>query len=137
MLTAENDNERLVLQFLDDWSTSDADLLASRFTEDGYYWNIPGPSAKGRDNVRQLLQTLFSLRSFRMENLGMASKGNTVYVERIDHLTFPDGRTLPLRVFGVFEIEGGLIKEWREYFDRATVTRFSEGGSADEETRFR
>lgn len=137
MLVPENENERVVLQFLEDWSTSDADMLTAYFTDDGHYWNIPGPSAKGRENVRTLLQTLFSLRSFRMENLGICSKGPTVYVERIDHLTFPDGRTLPLPVFGVFEMDGGKIREWREYFDRATVTRFSEGGDASQTTPFR
>src|SRR6476660_1299495 len=111
MLIPENENERRVLKFLEDWSTSDADLLASYFTDDGHYWNIPGPSAMGRENVRRLLLRLFSLRSFRMENIGICSKRDTVYVERIDHLTFPDQRTLPLPVFGVFVMEDGLIKE--------------------------
>ena len=115
--------EAFVLEFLDDWSKSDARSLADRFTDDGYYRNMPAPTARGREAVRALIAQLFEFASFRMEILGVSSRGNTVYTERIDHLTFTDTSkgTLPLPVFGVFELEGGLIKEWREYFDLATV----------------
>lgn len=62
-----------------------------------------------------------------MEVVGIASRGNIVYTERIDHHTFPDPALGPLAlpVFGVFVLENGLIQEWREYFDLGTVEEFA------------
>ena len=42
---------------------------------------------------------------------------------RIDHTATPsitDGRTINLPCRGVFEMEHGKIKVWRDYFDLAT-----------------
>ena len=36
--------------------------------------------------------------------------------ERVDHFVSPE-RTVSLPVMGTFELEGGLIKAWRDYFD--------------------
>jgi limonene-1,2-epoxide hydrolase len=40
--------------------------------------------------------------------------------ERTDYVPH-DGRQIALRICGVFEISGGLIAAWREYFDSAAV----------------
>ena len=49
------------------------------------------------------------------------SDGNLVMNERTDVMRRKDGAD-PLPVTGVFEIENGKIKAWRDYFDMATVT---------------
>jgi limonene-1,2-epoxide hydrolase len=36
--------------------------------------------------------------------------------ERTDHITL-NGRPVVLPICGTFEIEGGRIRAWREYFD--------------------
>ena len=42
--------------------------------------------------------------------------GDVVLTERVDHFVSPE-RTVSLPVMGTFELEGGLIKAWRDYFD--------------------
>jgi len=43
---------------------------------------------------------------------------NVVMNERTDYITL-NGRPVTLPICGVFEIENGRIKAWREYFDLA------------------
>ena len=50
------------------------------------------------------------------------SDGNLVMNERIDVMRRAEGAPIRLPVTGVFEIEDGKIKAWRDYFDMATVT---------------
>jgi limonene-1,2-epoxide hydrolase len=44
------------------------------------------------------------------------SAGSTVMHERTDHFSV-NGETMSLPICGVFEVEDGRIKRWREYFD--------------------
>ena len=48
-----------------------------------------------------------------------ASAGATVFNERVDSFLV-NGRSVVVPVAGVFEISGGKIKAWRDYFDLAT-----------------
>ena len=41
---------------------------------------------------------------------------------RTDVMRRKGGEPIPLPVTGVFEIENGQIKAWRDYFDMATIT---------------
>lgn len=49
------------------------------------------------------------------EILRIASAGEVVFAERLDRFVM-DGRTVELPVVGVFEIAGGKIACWRDYF---------------------
>ena len=46
----------------------------------------------------------------------------TKWSTRTDVMRRKDGEPVPLPVTGVFEIENGQIKAWRDYFDMATIT---------------
>jgi limonene-1,2-epoxide hydrolase len=52
----------------------------------------------------------------RLEVRHQVAAGNVVMNERIDSITL-NGRPVVLPICGVFEIEDGRIKAWREYFD--------------------
>ena len=39
-----------------------------------------------------------------------------MFTERVDRMTF-NGKPVELPVAGVFEISGGKIRAWRDYFD--------------------
>lgn len=51
-----------------------------------------------------------------------------VVVERLDEITI-DGVTRSVPVAGFLEFEGSLIREWREYYDRASLVE-AQGRSA-------
>jgi limonene-1,2-epoxide hydrolase len=50
------------------------------------------------------------------------SDGDLVINERTDVMRRKEGQPIRLPVTGVFEMENGQIKAWRDYFDMATVT---------------
>jgi limonene-1,2-epoxide hydrolase len=116
-------NEQIVRDFIRAWSRLDADELAGFFSEDGVYHNMPGPPAKGRENVRRLIEGFLSTwtqTDWEIRNL--ASAGDVVIAERVDR-TRAGAKAVDLPCTGVFELEGGKIKEWRDYFDFGTYQR--------------
>ena len=57
----------------------------------------------------------------KWEIVTLASSGDTVIAERVDRMTV-GGKPVALPCCGVFEMEGGRIKIWRDYFDLSTFT---------------
>lgn len=116
-------NEQVVVDFIEAWSRLDPAELAGFFAEDGIYHNMPTEPVQGRANVEALIRT-FSAQwtETRWDIRSIASSGNVVMVERVDH-TRAGERTVDLPVVGVFELEGGRIKAWRDYFDLHTWQR--------------
>ena len=119
MAAIPNDPDALVTQFCAAWPRMDADELASYFSEDGVYHNIPMTPAVGRAAVLDLLRGLGTMISaIRFEVHRQVTSGSVVMNERTDHITMGD-RVIALPVVGVFEIEDGRIRAWRDYFDMA------------------
>lgn len=62
------------------------------------------------------------MKTIRVENLAIAESGNKVLTERIDHIIDGDGKTIvSARVMGTFEVAGGKILGWRDYFDMTAM----------------
>ena len=120
------DPNALVTEFCAAWSRMDANELAAYFTDDGVYHNIPMELAVGRAAIQQLLDGMKTMiTGIRFEVHRQVAQGGLVMNERTDHITMGD-RTVALPVVGVFEIDGGRIKAWRDYFD---MGQFSGAGS--------
>ena len=45
-----------------------------------------------------------------------AANGNVVLTERVDRFFSPE-RTIEIPVMGTFEVAGGSLTAWRDYFD--------------------
>ncbi len=115
-------NEEIVCDFISAWSRLNAKELSAFFTDDGCYYNMPMQPAKGRENVEQLIAGFLSTwTETDWEIVNIASSGNIVIVERIDKTKTTEGN-VDLPCVGVFELENGKIKEWRDYFDMATYS---------------
>lgn len=116
-------NEQIIRDFIAAWSRLDADELVGFFSEDGIYHNMPMQPVKGRENVRNLIKGFLSSwtrTDWEIRNLVCA--GDVVIAERVDR-TQAGEKTVDLPCAGVFLLEGGKIKEWRDYFDFATYQR--------------
>jgi limonene-1,2-epoxide hydrolase len=114
-------NEEIVLRFCAAFARMDADELISYFTDDAFYHNIPLPPFRGREEIYTILKSLpRRFQAFEIEVLNQVASGNLVMNERIDHFQL-QGRRVSLPIAGVFELEQGKIKSWREYFDLATL----------------
>jgi limonene-1,2-epoxide hydrolase len=68
--------------------------------------------------VSAYLRSRWVFDSIDWEMPNIAASGNTVLTERVDRFTI-EGRAITLPVMGTFEIENGLIRAWRDYFDLA------------------
>jgi limonene-1,2-epoxide hydrolase len=118
-----SDNERVIRAFLDAWSRRDATELAGYFADDGVYHNMPLAPVAGRAAVEQLIRGFIGAWSeAKFDVLNLVSAGDTVLAERVDRIR-AGGKSVDLPCVGVFELEGGKIKRWRDYFDLASYQR--------------
>jgi limonene-1,2-epoxide hydrolase len=116
-MSTDADNEAIVRDFCAAFSRRDIDELLGYFTDDAVYHNIPFGPVQGTEAIRATLETFVpGSPEIEFEMLHVASNGAVVHTERIDRMTF-DGKPVELPVAGVFEIEDGRIRAWRDYFD--------------------
>jgi limonene-1,2-epoxide hydrolase len=77
----------------------------------------------GRDNLRVFIGGFIrSWTTTTWDILNIVAKGDVVIVERLDRTKVGD-KGVDLPCCGVFEMSGGKIRIWRDYFDLATFTK--------------
>lgn len=114
-------NEQIIRDFCAVWSKLDIDAIMDFFTEDGVWHNIPMEPRAGRDNVRAAITGFMSSSTsaeFEVHHIAESSDG-IVLTERTDKFTL-NGKSISLPVMGTFELVGGKISKWRDYFDLQT-----------------
>jgi limonene-1,2-epoxide hydrolase len=115
------ENEQIVTNLCLAFTRMNADELIEYFAHDAVYHNIPLPILRGRDAIFASLKGLPDrFQALEVEILHTISAGNMVMNERIDYFTFP-ARRVALPIAGIFELEAGKIKAWRDYFDLGTL----------------
>jgi len=96
----------------EDFDTAES-LLADHFA----WQNVGFPTIRGRHRVMKMFRRGEGRMGFQVKIHRIASDGNEVLTERTDALIVG-----PLRVqfwvCGVFEVHGGKITLWRDYFDK-------------------
>jgi limonene-1,2-epoxide hydrolase len=121
------DNERVVRNFIAAWSRLDPAELAGYFTEDGCYHNIPTAPIRGRADIEQFIRGFTATWTHtQWELVSIGAVGERVYAERIDRTRTRHG-DVDLPCLGVFEMAGGKIREWRDYFDLNTFMQAMKG----------
>ncbi|MDY6843887.1 MAG: nuclear transport factor 2 family protein [Thermodesulfobacteriota bacterium] len=118
-----NQNEQVVRKFIGAWSRLDPSELASFFTEDGVYHNMPIQPVQGKANIEKFIQgftTSWTDTTWEIQSILCAD--NLVIAERIDR-THIGNRSIDLPCVGVFELDSGKIKVWRDYFDLLTYQK--------------
>ncbi len=117
------ENERTIREFIQAWSRLDPEELAGYFADDGVYHNMPAGPVSGRANVEELIRGFIaSWSETTWDLLNIVSSGNVVIAERLDRTRAGD-KSVDLPCVGVFELEAGKIKVWRDYFDIASYQR--------------
>lgn len=116
-------NIETIENFINAWSRLDAEELASYFTDNGSYHNMPTQPVVGKENVKIFIENFLSTwTETEWEILNILEEGDVVYCERLDKTKTTQG-DVDLPCFGVFEMEGGKIRVWRDYFDLNTFTQ--------------
>ncbi len=131
---ASNANERLALEIfkaMDDGRIVDA---IPELTTPDFVWSNSGlPDLKGQEAVVELLTSggfsneipiLAEMTHFTADLVHIASAGDTVFTERIDHHWSADGRDLMTpHIAGVVEIRDGLIARLHDFYDTICYTQ--------------
>jgi limonene-1,2-epoxide hydrolase len=116
-------NEDIVRAFIAAWSRLNVDELVGYFTPDGTYHNMMAKPVSGQDNLRRFIGGFMrGWTATDWEVLNLVARGDVVIAERVDRTTVGD-KKVELPCCGVFEMSGGKIKVWRDYFDLATYTK--------------
>ncbi len=111
------ESERLVIDFCETWKSRNLDKIMDFFADDAVYHNIPMEPARGKDAIRQVINSFLPMASaVEFKILRSASAGNVVLNERVDVFQM-GGKHVELPVAGVFEVRNGKISAWRDYFD--------------------
>lgn len=109
----------LVTEFIGSWARGNVDEIIDYFADDAVYINIPmDPPNIGKPAIRAFIEGFMGMAEkieFRIHHQGEAGAG-VVMNERTDRFLIK-GQWLELPVMGIFEIEDGKIKAWRDYFD--------------------
>ena len=116
-------NEETVRNFIAAWSRLDVDEIVAFFTPDGIYHNMMNKPVSGHDNLRRFIGGFIKdWTETNWDVLNVVSQGDIVMAERLDRTRF-GAKSVDLPCCGVFELAGGKIRIWRDYFDLATYTR--------------
>ena len=113
-----SENTRVVASFIDAFNAIDLDRIMGFFEEDAIYHNIPIDAVQGTEAIRAVLQGFMGMASkvdWVLHNIAESENG-TVLTERTDRF-FVGEKWIELPVMGIFEVEGGKIRAWRDYFD--------------------
>lgn len=126
MNDSKDASEKLVRGFLGSWVGRDIDEICGYFADDAIYHNVPVAPITGIAGIRQIFVAfLDAFVSARLEIITLAAEPGLVIAERIDHFVMNDGRRITLPVTGVFEVRGGRIRRFSDYFDLADFERQS------------
>jgi limonene-1,2-epoxide hydrolase len=98
----------------------DIDAILAALTDDVVYENVGMGVMTGHDEVRALLGPFAEMAErVEWEVLHQVEQGDLVMNERVDRFWLAGGKTIELRVAGLFEVRDGKIAVWRDYFDVA------------------
>jgi limonene-1,2-epoxide hydrolase len=105
------------------WEARDVEAICACFTPDAVWHNMPMPPIEGLAAIRELIaRFLGDAEEVRFEvRYAFEVAPGVVMTERVDIFRQKDGKQMRLPVMGVFELEGGLIKAWRDYYDSAAM----------------
>ena len=118
------DAKQVVLDFCMAWETLDKQRILDAFTDDAVYHNMPMAPATGKEAIGQLITMILGQAAdgVKFEIRNIVADGDVVLTERVDTFTLGE-KKIKLDVMGTFELRGGKIAAWRDYFDLAQWTK--------------
>lgn len=120
--SSEMDNARTVEALLTALQNQDTDGAGAVLDEHLVYENVGFPTIRGRARAMRLFRGMEGRAGFEVRTHRIAVNGTSVLTERTDALIFGPVR-VQFWVCGVFEVHGGRITLWRDYFDMWDMTK--------------
>ena len=112
-----SDDKTVVLELIDAFNSMDLDRVVACFVEDAVYHNIPMEAVTGVEAIRGALSGFIASASeVQWDMPHIVADNGIVMTERVDKFKINDN-WIALPVMGIFEVSGGRISAWRDYFD--------------------
>jgi limonene-1,2-epoxide hydrolase len=115
-------NTDLIDRFTAAWKRLNVDEIMGFFSDDAVYTNIPiDPPNQGKEAIRKTIEGFVGMATaieFVIHRTAENPAAGLVMNERTDRFRIGE-KWVEARVMGVFEIRGGKIAAWRDYFDLA------------------
>jgi limonene-1,2-epoxide hydrolase len=111
-------NSSTVVDFIHAWMARDFDKIMSFVSEDCVYHNIPMEPATGVEAIGAVIKGFVDMASevdWQIHHIAENSQG-VVLTERTDRFLIGEN-WVEIPVMGTFELSGGKISAWRDYFD--------------------
>ncbi len=111
-------NTEIVERFFDAIAKNTKENIMTFFDDESVFNNIPLGPVKGRQAIWDVLKITAEASSevlFEVINIAETGDG-VVLTERVDYFEMPH-RRVAFSLMGTFEIENGIIRQWRDYFD--------------------
>lgn len=119
---SDADKAHVVEVLLNSLQAADADGAGAVLDDNLVYQNVGFPTIHGRARAMKLFRAMEGRAGFEVKIHRIAVNGSSVLTERTDVLQFGPLR-LQFWVCGVFEVSGGRITLWRDYFDMWDMTK--------------
>ena len=118
-------NIEAVRKLCERWAWLSEKEFTELVSQDCIYYDMPFPDAKaiGPKAAHAKLSPIQKDWEVGLEVVSIVGDANTVMAERVEHFSHKTNVVEPfdLPVVGVFEIAGGKIKAWRDYWDRSAA----------------
>ena len=121
-VSSDVDNAHTVEVLLAALQNQDTDGMGAVLDDNLVYQNVGFPTIRGRARAMKLFRAMEGRVGFEVKIHRIAVNGSSVLTERTDVLVFGRLR-LQFWVCGVFEVSGGRITLWRDYFDMFDMTK--------------
>jgi limonene-1,2-epoxide hydrolase len=129
---ADTDASRLAVarEMIAAWKAADWRKVGDLFAEDGVLRSMMIEPVAGRAAIYERIAALGkgAPDGVVLDVAHMGVIDGLVFLERTDRFVY-NGRPGAVPVVGVLDIRDGKVREWREYYDRASLLRaLGEGG---------
>ena len=111
-------NQAIVESLFAAWEAKSLEGILALMTSDAVYENVGMSQSVGHEQIREGLAPFIGAArriEWVVHHIAQTADG-VVLTERTDIFELAD-RTITVPVMGVFELRGGLIHAWRDYFD--------------------
>ncbi len=119
MNTATTSPGDIVRSFIAAWNANDLERVLAHLHDEVVYHNMPLEPLHGLAAVRTYLDGIGRFDWIDWKLLALAESGDKVLTERVDDFSLR-GTVVRLPLMGIFEVDGGRIRAWRDYFDLAS-----------------
>ena len=116
------DNLNAVRRLCEEWPRLTKEGFNELLTADCLYINVPWLDRPriGADAAHDALSRYQDGWRVECQTLNIVANGDVVLTERLERFQRPGESTVTdLYVMGAFEMKGGKIAKWRDYFDAA------------------